>query len=116
MLTMQMRPHIAAMLDTYVAQVRERVPENKRAGVTRSIIIRKLMQRTLKRPAESLAYIGRRRFKDRAAVQLRVRLGEGDAKRPANEVCALILEAAYPDGNYPPNPDTNDDPTKEMQP
>lgn len=118
LITLQLRPHVAAMLDAYITQVRERLPENVRAKITRSLIVRKLIARTPS--AAALAYVGNRRFRDHAAVQLRVRCTEGEffkartREQPtAKVIAALIVDAMYPDGNYPVNPDTNTDPTKD---
>lgn len=112
LLTLQLRPHVAAMLDAYMAQVQERLPENLRAKVTRSLIIRKLITRQVIR-SETLDWLGNSRHAS-PAVQLRVRLApaEYDAllaragSTPyAKTIAALIVEALHPDGNYPPNPE-----------
>lgn len=122
LLTLQLRPHVASMLDTYVESVRARLPETVRAKVNASMIVRKLIVR----PAPSLAalnyvYVGRKR--DGAQSQLRVRVSEAEyaaikalseqtGAPMARVIAALIVDALHPDGNFPPNPDSKPQPTK----
>lgn len=110
-LTFGIRPAVAAMLDEYVAHVRERMPESLRARVNRSLIVRQLLRRRIKR-ADTLPWFGTaQRFKD--SEQVRIRVSDADMQAAhshgmpyARAIAALILEARYEDGNYPINPDT----------
>jgi hypothetical protein len=108
MLTFQLRPHVAAMLDAYVHRVQSRAPSIR---VTQSLVLRKLLERQLTR-AESLDWIGNRRFRDGRAVHIRARVPTTTRAASAREIGALILEAMHPDGNYPVNPDSQPQPLK----
>jgi len=119
LLTLQLRPHIAAMLEVYVEQVRSRIPENLRAKITASVVVRKLLKRT---PTErAFDYINPgRRFRDGLGTQLRVRCTVAEYERAnsfgvpyAQAIAALIVDAAYPGGNFPRNPDTKTETTEE---
>lgn len=120
LLTLQLRPHVSAMLDEYVARMQAKLPEPLRAKVTRSLIIRKLLARPMHNAPQAIAYIGNRRFRDKAAIQVRVRCttaewekASSDGTTIATSVAARIVDALHPDGNYPANPDTNEPSTKE---
>jgi hypothetical protein len=124
LLTLQLRPHIAGILDAYVERVRGRMPENMRARVTTSKVLRQLARRS-NYPASAMAYVDTGRKRDGAPLrQLRVRmtgfeLAALKARAASNKggtarlVQALIVDAAYPDGNYPANPDSKPEPTKD---
>lgn len=116
LLSFQLRPHIAAMLDQYVSQVRGKMPEAMRAKITHSLVIRKLLARAAP-PRDALAYVNVGRKRDGAGVQYRVRLGgieyaaAIEAARAldvpyAQLIAAHIVDALHPGGNYPTNPDT----------
>jgi hypothetical protein len=118
LLTLQLRPHVSMMLDNYIDATKQRLPANVRDKVTRSVIVRALLKRDLKRPTLSLAWLLTGRKRDGMGVQMRVRLTETEyalataASLPyAQWIAALILEASYPDGNYPENPDSKIAPT-----
>jgi hypothetical protein len=116
LLTLQLRPHIAGILDAYVERVRGRMPEAMRARVTTSKVLRQLARRAMFGPA--LTYVDTGRQRDGAPLrQLRVRMTAFElaalkARAASNKggtarlVQALIVDAAYPDGNYPANPDS----------
>lgn len=121
MLTLQLRPHIAAMLDAYVQMVRERLPPNVRGKVSASLIIRKMLPRDVK--PETLAYVDVGRKRDGAAVQVRVRCTASEFEAVnergipyAKLIAAQIVEASHPDGNYPANPDSQTSLTKDTTP
>ncbi len=116
LLSFQLRPHVAAMLEAYTSAIRGKLPAPMRAKVNASLIVRKLLARPLGYAA-ALAYVKVGRKRDGQAVQMRVRLSEAEydaalAKAQAAGVpyaqliAALIVDAMHPDGNYPPNPDT----------
>ena len=116
LLSFQLRPHIAAMLERYVSHVRGKMPEAMQDKITTSLIVRKLLTRQISSPY-AFEYVNVGRKRDGQQLNLRVRLSEAEYEAAlaraesfgvpyAQLIAALIVDALHPDGNYPPNPDT----------
>lgn len=123
LLSLQLRPHISAMLDEYVSRVRGKMPEPMQAKISSSLMVRKLLTRSLIH-SHSLDYVNVGRKRDGAQAQLRIRLTDDEYAAVLHRVevtgapysrliAALIVEALHPDGNYPTNPDTKFNHTKD---